>query len=88
MSVYPGKHSHGVEIPAYARCVPGRRMATVAKCQFDLEVCGGLYVDAPCAVDGNLISGRTYRDNGHHKGPWIKMLEAARAAGPHSAPVR
>ena len=71
---------HGVEIPAYARCVQGRRMATVAKCQFDLEVCGGIYVDAPCVVDGNLVSGRTYRDNGHYLGPWIKMLEAARAA--------
>ena len=69
---------HGVEIPAYARCVQGRRMATVAKCQFDLEVCGGIYVDAPCVVDGNLVSGRTYRDNGHYLGPWIKMLEAAR----------
>lgn len=72
---------HGVEIPAHARCVQGRRMATVAKCQFDLEACGGIYVDAPCVVDGNLVSGRTYRDNGHYLGPWIKMLEAARAIG-------
>ena len=31
----------GVEIPARADRVRGRRMATVAKCQFDLEVCGG-----------------------------------------------
>jgi protease I len=69
---------HGVEIPAYADCVRGRRMATVAKCKFDLEVCGGIYVDAPCVVDGNLVSGRTYRDNGHYLGPWIRMLEAAR----------
>ena len=29
---------HGVEIPAYADCVRGRRMATVPKCKFDLEV--------------------------------------------------
>ena len=39
---------HGVEIPAYAGCVRGRRMTTVAKCRFDLEVAGGIYVDAPC----------------------------------------
>ena len=69
---------HGVEIPARANCVRGRRMATVAKCQFDLEVCGGIYVDEPCVIDGNLISGRTYHDNGHYVGPWIKLLEAAR----------
>ena len=69
---------HGVEIPAYAGCVQGRRMATVAKCKFDLEVCGGIYVNEPCVIDGNLVSGRTYHDNGHYVGPWIKMLEAAR----------
>lgn len=68
---------HGVEIPAYADCVRGRRMATVAKCRFDLESCGGIYVNEPCVIDGNLISGRTYHDNGHYVGRWIKLLEAA-----------
>jgi protease I len=71
---------HGVEIPAYADCVRGRRMATVPKCRFDLEVCGGIFVDAPCIIDGNLISGRTYQDHGHFIGPWIKLLRAARAS--------
>ncbi len=71
---------HGVEIPARADRVRGRRMATVAKCQFDLEVCGGIYVDEACVVDGNLVSGRTYHDNGHYLGPWISLLELARDA--------
>jgi protease I len=70
---------HGVEIPAKAGCVKGRRMATVAKCRFDLEVCGGTFVDAPCVIDGNLVSGRTFHDNGRYIGPWIKMLLAAKA---------
>ena len=65
---------HGVEIPAYADCVRGRRMATVPKCRFDLEVCGGVFVDEPCVIDGNLVSGRTFHDNGHYVGPWIGML--------------
>ena len=69
---------HGVEIPARAGCVEGRRMATVPKCQFDLEVCGGTFVNEPCVIDGNLISGRTFHDNGHYVGPWIKLLEEAR----------
>jgi protease I len=69
---------HGVEIPARAGCVKGRRMATVAKCKFDLEVCGGIYVNEPCVVDGNLVSGRTYHDNGHYLRPWIDMLVAVR----------
>ena len=68
---------HGVEIPARADRVKGRSMATVAKCKFDLEVCGGIYVDEPCVIDGNLVSGRTYHDNGHFVGPWIKLLEKA-----------
>ena len=67
---------HGVEIPARADRVKGRRMATVAKCQFDLEVCGGIYVNEACVIDGNLVSGRTYHDNGAYVGPWIKMMEA------------
>ncbi len=70
---------HGVEIPAYADCVRGRRMATVPKCRFDLEVAGGTFVNEPCVIDGNLVSGRTYHDNGHFVGPWIRMLEQARA---------
>jgi protease I len=70
---------HGVEIPAYAGCVEGRRMATVPKCRFDLEVCGGIFVNEPCVVDGNLVSGRTYHDHGHYVGPWIEMLVQARA---------
>ncbi len=71
---------HGVEIPAYAGCVEGRRIATVAKCKFDLEVCGGIFVDEPCVIDGNLVSGRTFHDHGHYVGHWIKLLLEARAA--------
>ena len=70
---------HGVEIPAYAGCLKGRRMATVPKCRFDLEVCGGIFVDEPCVVDGNLVSGRTFHDNGKYFGAFMKLLNAARA---------
>ncbi len=69
---------HGVEIPAYAGCVKGRRMATVGKCQFDLEVCGGIFVDEPCVVDGNLVSGRTFHDHGKYMKSWMELLIAER----------
>ena len=65
---------HGVEIPAYADCVKGRRMATVPKCRFDLEVCGGIFVDEPCVIDGNLISGRVWPDHGKYMKPWMQLL--------------
>jgi protease I len=71
---------HGVEIPARAGIVKGLRMATVAKCRFDLEVCGGIYVDQPCVIDRHMVSGRTYHDNGHFIGPWIAMLDAQKNA--------
>src|SRR5210317_875949 len=70
---------HGVEIPAYAGCVKGRKMATVPKCKFDLEVCGGTFVDEPCVIDGNLVSGRTWHDHGHYMKSWIDMLIEERA---------
>jgi protease I len=84
---------HGVEIPARADCVRGRRMATVAKCQFDLEVCGGIYVNEPCVVDGNLVSGRTFHDHGHYMGAWMRLLNEERdrlraAAGAAGRPQR
>ena len=68
---------HGVEIPARAGIVKGLRMATVAKCKFDLEVCGGIYVNEPCVIDKHMYSGRTYHDHGSYIGPWIKALDAA-----------
>jgi len=73
---------HGVEIPAAADCVRGRKMATVAKCRFDLEICGGTFVNEPCVIDANLISGRTFHDNGAYVGPWIRLLEQERDRRP------
>ena len=70
---------HGVEIPARADCVRGRRMATVPKAKFDLEVCGGTYVDEPCVIDGNLISGRTFWDHGYYMGEWMDLLNKERS---------
>lgn len=70
---------HGVEIPARADRVRGRKMATVPKCQFDLEICGGIFVNEACVIDGNLISGRTFHDHGHYMGPWMRLLNEERA---------
>lgn len=68
---------HGVEIPARADRVRGRRMSCVRKCKFDLEICGGIFVDEPLVIDGNLVSGRTWHDHGPVIGEWMRMLRAA-----------
>ncbi len=41
-----------------------------------LEICGGTFVNEPCVIDGNLISGRTYHDHGHCIDARIKLLNA------------
>jgi protease I len=70
---------HGVEIPARADCVKGRRMACVPKCRFDLEVCGGIYSEEPFCIDDNLFSGRTWHNHGAYMGHWIRALNAKRS---------
>ncbi|CAH1687409.1 Protease I [Hyphomicrobiales bacterium] len=69
---------HGVEIPARADRVRGRRMSCVRKCRFDLEVCGGIFVDEPYVIDGNLVSGRTWHDHAFVMRAFLGMLREAR----------
>lgn len=78
---------HGCEIPARADCLRGRKLATVAKCRFDVEVVGGTYVNSGCVVDGNLVSGRTFHDHGQYMGAWMRLLnqEASRRAAANSS---
>lgn len=54
---------HGVEIPAAAGCLVGRRGTTVPKCALDITQCGGQYVDQDVVVDGNLVSARGWPQN-------------------------
>jgi len=65
---------HGAEIVATAGVVEGKRMATVPKCQFDIEVCGATFVNERCVRDGNMVSGRTWHDNPWFVGEWMRML--------------
>lgn len=65
---------HGAEIVATAGVIRGRRMATVPKCRFDVEVCGGTFVNEGCVRDGNMVSGRTWHDNPWFMREFMKML--------------
>lgn len=53
---------HGVEIPAAAGVLKGRKLTTVPKCALDITQVGGTYVDQPYVVDGNLVSARGWQD--------------------------
>lgn len=65
---------HGAEILAAAGVIRGRRIATVTKCRFDVEVCGAKYVDEGIVRDGNLVSGRTWHDQHLYMREFMKML--------------
>lgn len=71
---------HGIEIVAAADVIRGRRVTCVKKCRFDAEVCGGIFVDEPVVVDGNLVTARTWHDNTEWMREYLKLLNAAREA--------
>jgi protease I len=50
---------HGGWIPISAKVVKGKRVTGSAGIKDDLENAGGIWVDAPVVIDGNLISSRT-----------------------------
>ncbi len=66
---------HGAEIVATADVIRGKSMATVPKCQFDIEICGATFVNEACVRDGNMVSGRTWHDNPFFMGEFMKMLK-------------
>ena len=71
---------HGVEIVAAAGVIRGKKMATVPKCQLDVEFSGGTFVDEGCVLAGNMISGRTWHDHHLYMPTFMRMLNNYRAA--------
>ena len=71
---------HGAELPAAADVIRGRRMATVAKCQMDVEFSGGIYVNEGVVRDGNLVSGRTWHDQHRYMPVFLDMLKLQAAS--------
>lgn len=66
---------HGIEIVAAAGVIKNRTVTTVAKCQFDAEGAGAVYVDREVTVDGNLVCARTWHDNPAWMREFMKLLE-------------
>ena len=67
---------HGGWIPISAKILGGRRVTGLRGIKDDLENAGGVWVDAPVVVDGNLISSRTPRDLAPFAAAMVKFLEA------------
>ncbi len=71
---------HGVEIVAAADVIRGKKMATVPKCQLDVEFSGGTFVNEGCVIEGNMVSGRTWHDHHLYMPTFMQMLNKHRAA--------
>ena len=71
---------HGVEIVAAAGVIRGKKMATVPKCQLDVEFSGGTFVNEGCVMAGNMVSGRTWHDHHLYMPTFMRMLNNYRAA--------
>lgn len=68
---------HGIEILAAANIIRGRKVTTVRKCRFDAQADGGIYVDEPAVVDGNLVCARTWHDNPAWMRAFLELLPAS-----------
>jgi len=66
---------HGGWIPISAKIVRGRRVTGSLGIKDDLENAGGLWVDEPVVVDGNLISSRTPVDLAPFARAMVQFLE-------------
>ena len=49
-------------------------MTCVRKCRFDLEVCGGIFVDERFVIDRNLISATAWKDHGLYMKQWMALV--------------
>ena len=78
---------HGVEILTAAHCLRGRTATTVPKCALDVAQGEGRYIDQPCVIDGNLVTGRTYHDNTQLLKAFVLMLKGYNQAEPDEQPT-
>ncbi|MCI0352957.1 MAG: DJ-1/PfpI family protein [Acidobacteriales bacterium] len=79
---------HGAEIVAAAGVIEGRRMATVAKCRKDIELCGATFVNEGKVRSGNMVSGRTWHDQHLYMPEFMRMLAEYQASENHAAQSR
>ena len=66
---------HGVEILATADIIRGRKVTTIPKCRFDVEICGAEYVTDPVMRDGNLLCARGKKDMAEWMKIFVQMIK-------------
>ena len=74
---------HGVQILVTAGLVDGRKIACYEHVKFEVESCGGIYVNAEQAVqDGKIITGKTWQSHPEFYKLVFNCLEKTKEAEP------
>ena len=68
---------HGGWIPISAKIIDGKRVTGSLGIKDDLENAGGIWLDEPVVVDGNIISSRTPRDLAPFAKAMVDFLQSA-----------
>lgn len=76
---------HGIEVLAAADVLKNIQVTTVAKCRYDAESGGAVYLERPVVVDRNIVSARTYDDNPLWMREYMSLLRAhCQTVGPQT----
>lgn len=70
---------HGPLLLAAAGVLNGRTSSAYPALAIDVELAGATFENGGAVVDGNLVTGRAWPDNGPWIGQFIKVLERATA---------
>jgi protease I len=70
-----GHLCHGVQVPAVAGYVRGRKVSAYPPLAPDIEAVGGEFVDGPDVVDGAMVSARGWEDLAEFGKAFIGLLE-------------
>jgi protease I len=71
-----GAMCHGPQMVYAARPIKGRKITAYAAIRPDVELAGGIYVDAPAVVDGALVTSRGWPDLPYFMPKFLQVLKA------------
>ena len=80
-----GTLCHGPQVPAAYGLLQGRRCAAYGPLAPDIELAGGIWVDEPDCVDGNLVSCRGWGDLAEWSRAYVGALASVKEPAVSSA---
>jgi protease I len=73
---------HGIQLATAAGIVKGRKVTCYEHVRFEVEVCGGTFIEQSAVRDGNFVSAQTWQD---HPGFFKYVFECLNSGTPAAA---